>query len=77
MLQANAALQLSDILAAYNLRNMTTVLTNQYNVWQAGNGNDFTIDVRVRIPANQVVLYRWVAVCTVGNRLVICAVLGG
>eukprot|EP00877_Chromochloris_zofingiensis_P012890 jgi/Chrzof1/7855/Cz02g38290.t1 len=57
-LQVDAALQLSSIIAKYQARNFTTVFQNQYPIWQAGNGNDFIIDARVRIPANQLQIYR-------------------
>ncbi len=61
--QADGLLQLPALLAAYAARNLTTAFTNQYPVWTAaaagaGGSGDFTLDVMVRIPPHQLLLYR-------------------
>lgn len=52
------ALSVQSVVAAYLDRNVTTALASDHPVWAPANGNAFSMDVRVRIPADQVVLYR-------------------
>jgi hypothetical protein len=48
------------LLSRYAARNLTTAFASQYPVWTAGSqgGGEFDLDVRIRIPPNQLLLYR-------------------
>lgn len=72
-ISASGALHVASILAAYNDRNVTTVLESNYPVWQPSNGNQFVLDVRVRVPDNQPILYRWGGGDSVDSTAVACA----
>ncbi|KXZ47076.1 hypothetical protein GPECTOR_38g313 [Gonium pectorale] len=56
--QPGVELEFQSILKAYLDRNYTTTYANQYPVWTGGTRNAFELQIRVRIPANQVVYYR-------------------
>ena len=62
VLQADGVLHLPELLASYNTRNLTTVFASQYPVWTAaassGSGGEFMLDVRIRVPPHQLLLYR-------------------
>lgn len=54
-------LHLPSLLSAYAARNLTTALAVGHSVWTAappGGGGEFVVDVRVRVPPHQLVLYR-------------------
>eukprot|EP00879_Flechtneria_rotunda_P010982 GHRR01011475.1.p1 GENE.GHRR01011475.1~~GHRR01011475.1.p1 ORF type:complete len:315 (+),score=105.62 GHRR01011475.1:284-1228(+) len=58
-LQGDMMLQLGSLFSSYQARNSTTVFDNQFPVWKAGNSLEgFTVDVKIRIPPNQVHVYR-------------------
>ncbi|GFR40099.1 hypothetical protein Agub_g651 [Astrephomene gubernaculifera] len=56
--QPTIEFELQSILKAYLDRNYTTLYTNQYPVWMGGSRNGFELDMRIRIPPNQIVHYR-------------------
>lgn len=56
-------LHLPSLLSAYAARNVTTALLAAHSVWTAapsGGSGEFVLDVRVRVPPHQLVLYTWV-----------------
>lgn len=63
-LGAAAATDLRALLAAYASRNLTTRFADDYRVWTAaatgggGDSGDFELDVRVRVPAHELLLLR-------------------
>lgn len=59
--QGSTQLEFQSIIKSYLDRNYTTSYTNYHPVWNAGPGNSFNLHMRIRIPPNQVVWYRWVS----------------
>ncbi|GBF99452.1 hypothetical protein Rsub_11938 [Raphidocelis subcapitata] len=59
-LQAEGLVDLPGLLARYADRNQTAVFVPSYSVWTAAgsSGGGFTLNVRVRVPPHQLVLYR-------------------
>jgi len=51
-------LQFESIIKSYLDRNYTTAYQNNFPVWKPGPGNSFTLNMRIRIPPNQVVWIR-------------------
>jgi hypothetical protein len=71
-LHAGAVIDLPAVLADYNARNLTASLVGGQPVWTAAPGgaasappSAFAIDVRVRIPPAQLVIYRYACGCMV------------
>ncbi|KAG2501143.1 hypothetical protein HYH03_000960 [Edaphochlamys debaryana] len=60
--QPSMELELQSIIKSYNERNYTTMLTNNYPVWTGGSRNAFELLMMIRIPPNQVVWYRPLAI---------------
>ncbi|KAK9808580.1 hypothetical protein WJX72_000052 [[Myrmecia] bisecta] len=56
--QATETLKLSSILSTYLDRNQTTAYVYDSPVWEAGDLGVFTIDCKIRIPKNELVIYR-------------------
>lgn len=59
--QADGLLHLPLLLSAYGARNLTTVLAAPATVWTAvpaAGGAGFVLDVRIRVPSHQLLLYR-------------------
>ncbi|KAG2432865.1 hypothetical protein HXX76_008597 [Chlamydomonas incerta] len=56
--QPSVALEMQSILSSYLTRNFTTTYSNNYPVWVSGTGTSFNLQMRIRIPPNQVIFYR-------------------
>eukprot|EP01026_Neomeris_dumetosa_P018510 TRINITY_DN1725_c0_g1_i1.p1 TRINITY_DN1725_c0_g1~~TRINITY_DN1725_c0_g1_i1.p1 ORF type:complete len:123 (-),score=0.78 TRINITY_DN1725_c0_g1_i1:153-521(-) len=52
-----SSLAFDTLLKEYNQRNETTVF-NYQSVWKAGKNSKFTIHAKIRIPFNQMLMYR-------------------
>ena len=59
--QADALLRLPTLLSRYAARNLTTSFAPGHRVWTAGaaGAGEFSLDVRIRVPPHQLLLYRW------------------
>lgn len=53
-----AKLGLNGVLNLYLFRNETTVFDYNFPVWQAGSGDEFEVNARIRVPSHQEILYR-------------------
>lgn len=53
-----AKLGLSGVMNLYLFRNETTVYDYNFPIWQAGSGNEFEVNARIRVPSHQEILYR-------------------
>lgn len=62
-LRADGLLDLPGLLAGYASRNLSTAFAPRFPVWtaapDAGGGGEFALDVRIRVPPHQLLLYRW------------------
>jgi hypothetical protein len=58
--QADALLRLPELLSRYAARNLTTAFVPGHRVWTAGapGAGQFSLDVRIRVPPHQLLLYR-------------------
>ena len=63
-LQAGKTVNVGEVLAAYNDRNETTVLSGGYAVWEKGPGSEFKIRITVRVPSSEELVCKMSAIET-------------